>query len=89
MQSRLNVSHLLIGHVEFGRELLFQVVQLLLETVSLLLQRQTLNLKLLTHFLRRRRKRRRRDKGMKDDEKTRSEIETKHEARNLLFKLYT
>lgn len=52
------VSHLLIGHVELGRELLFQVVELLLEAVALLLQRQALDLKLLTHFLQRKDKKR-------------------------------
>lgn len=50
-----HISYLLVGHVQLGRELLFQVVQLLLETIPLLLQRQTLDLKLLTHFLQRRR----------------------------------
>lgn len=53
------VRYLLVGHIELGRELLFQVVELLLKAVPLLLQRQPLNLKLLTHFLERRQKRKR------------------------------
>lgn len=44
-------AHLLIGHVDFGRQLLLQVVQLLLQTVPLLLQGQPLDLKLLAQFL--------------------------------------
>lgn len=46
-------SYLLIGHVELGGELLFQVVKLQLKSISLLLQGQALDLKLLTQFLQR------------------------------------
>lgn len=49
-------SYLLIGHVELGGELLFQVVKLLLKSISLLLQGQALDLKLLTQFLQRKKK---------------------------------
>lgn len=62
-------SYFLIGHVEFGRKLLFQVVELLLEAISLLLQWQPFNLKLLAHFLETGRKRERK-KGTRLDEKT-------------------
>lgn len=44
-------SYLLVGNVEFGSELLAESVQLLLHAAPLFFQRETLNLKLLFHFL--------------------------------------